>query len=220
MMAPSERLAILGLLVTLKPKYTLEMGCADGGMTFWLSQNSGEVITVDRDPKVLEVAQALHNVTPLCMTTQEAGDLIETQGRHFNLTIIDADHSKEGVRRDLENAMRFSEIIVLHDTYFPPCREGILAALVDKNVYFDLELVPGRMQRDGLWGGLGIVIPNSRQAAKLSVTPGLSPYSLLYPLWLIRQSAQLVKDFSRRFRNRSRRLVARSIVLFRRRNRD
>ncbi|MBL6982320.1 MAG: hypothetical protein ISR58_14165, partial [Anaerolineales bacterium] len=110
MMAPSERLAVLGLLQTIMPKKALEFGCADAGLTAWLSQYSDEVVTVDIDPKVLVLAQPFHNVTPLCMTTQEPADWAWSEGKHFDLAVIDADHSEAGVRRDLKNAMRFCDV--------------------------------------------------------------------------------------------------------------
>ncbi len=186
MMSPSERLALLGLLVILKPKRTLEFGCAAGSLTYWLSRYSNEVVTVDYDPKVLTVAKKFPNVTPLCMTTVEAARLIEAEGQRFDLTVIDADHSNRGVQLDLENALRFSNMIILHDTYNPGCQEGMLQALEGRDVYFDLELVPGGLQPDGMWGGLGIVMPRHEKGLKRYVTPRYSPFAYLRWRWILR----------------------------------
>ncbi len=93
------------------------------------------------------------------MDTREVARKIVYDERQFDLTIIDADHSRSGVRDDLANALAFSRVILLHDTYHPPVRKGILDVVRDiPNLFYDLELVPGGLQDDGLWGGLGIVI--------------------------------------------------------------
>ncbi len=192
MMHPSERLVILGLLSVLRPKCVLEFGCAEGGLTYWLSQYCQEVVTVDLDPKVLAVTKGLANVTPLCMTTLEAAKRIESEGTRYDLTIIDADHSQYGVQRDLENAMRFSKVVVLHDTFYPPCREGILAALADRDIYYNLDLVQGGLQPDGCWGGLGIVVPGIKRKVPTYITPRLSPYPWLQRLWSIQQFTKVL----------------------------
>jgi hypothetical protein len=183
MMAPSERLAILGLLLALKPRTALEFGCAEAGLTLWLSRCCEEVVTVDVDPSVVERTRPLANVTALCMTSEEAGRRLIAEGRRFELTVIDADHAEEPVRRDLENALRFSDVVLLHDTYHPPCRRGILAALATADVYADLDLVPGGLQPDGLWGGIGIVVPGLPRSTRSHLTPRASMYEWMRRLW-------------------------------------
>lgn len=183
MMSPSERLALIGLLQTIEPRCTLELGCADGGLTRWLSKYSESVITVDTDSKVKDVTRGITNATALSMTTLQAFDWIRAREIVFDLTIIDADHSRIGVKGDLENAIQFSRFIVIHDTYYPPCREGILDVVARSKYYYDLELVPGGLQPDGMWGGLGIIIPKLSKQEEEFITPRLSTYPLLIPRW-------------------------------------
>lgn len=187
MMHPSERFALIGLISVLAPRRALELGCAKGGLTFWLSRLVDEVVTVDLDPEIHSVCRGLQNVTALCMTTKEATEQFLSQGNRFDLTIIDADHSTEGVRNDLGNALEFSKVILLHDTFYPPCRAGVEEALEGKDIYFDLELVAGGMQPDGLWGGLGIVIPELPAQSSLS-TPRCSTYPELENEWRVAES--------------------------------
>ncbi|HWQ28016.1 MAG TPA: class I SAM-dependent methyltransferase [Dehalococcoidia bacterium] len=187
MMSPSERLAMIGLLATLRPGHSLELGCAEGGLTAWLSAYSGHVVTVDIDERVLRMTERFPNVEPLCTTTEEAVRRLEGERRTFDLTVIDADHSESGVRRDLEAALRFSRFIILHDTYYPPCREGMEAVLDGRDVYRELDLVPGGLQPDGLWGGLGIVIPGLPRAAATHVTSRLSQFPSMRRRWLADQ---------------------------------
>jgi hypothetical protein len=203
MMSPSERLAMIGLLATLRPATALELGCAEGGLTAWLSAFSGRVVTVDILPQVTEVAGRFPNVEALCMTSEEAVRKLEGEGRTFDLTVIDADHSEAGVRRDLDAALRFSRTILLHDTYYPPCREGMEAILAGRDVYRDLDLVPGGLQPDGLWGGLGIVIPGLPRDASVHVTPRVSMFKYLKRRWLGEGQEQ-----GRGWRDRARRWLA------------
>jgi hypothetical protein len=178
MMHPSERLLLLGLISILKPRRVLEFGCAQGGLTVWLSRLVPEVVTVDRDVSVNAVCAGLPNVTPLCMATDEAAAQFIRANDEFDLTIIDADHSTEGVRKDVINALTFSEVILVHDTFHPPCRKGIEEALAGKQIYSDLELVSGGLQPDGLWGGIGIILPKVAAQGSLC-TPRYSTYSEL-----------------------------------------
>jgi hypothetical protein len=184
MMSPSERLAMIGLLATLRPARALELGCAEGGLTAWLSAYCERVVTVDILPQVVEVTRRFPNVEALCMTSEEAVRKLEGEGRTFDLTVIDADHSEAGVRRDLEAALRFSRMILLHDTYYPPCRDGMNAVLAGRDMYRDLDLVPGGLQPDGLWGGLGVVIPGLPRDAAVHVTPRMSTFESLKRRWL------------------------------------
>jgi hypothetical protein len=209
MMSPSERLAILGLLWVIKPSYSLEFGCADGGLTQWLSQFSAQVVTVDIDAKLMAVTQPYPNVTPLCMSTQDAAHWINANKKHFDFTIIDADHSREGMRGDLSNALGFSDIIIVHDTYYPPCRQGILDALAHRDVYYDLELVPGGLQPDGMWGGLGIVISLQAVKTKTFVTPRLSLYQWLRWFSQMQQRKNMMRYWLRRLYNKAGRLKGR-----------
>ncbi|HUS16142.1 MAG TPA: class I SAM-dependent methyltransferase [Chloroflexia bacterium] len=183
MMAPSEQVAILALLQVLKPQRSLEFGCAAGGLTRWLSHFSAQVVTVDVDPSVVTVTAALPNVTPLCMTTAAAVGRFRTETAHFDFAVIDADHSEAGVRRDLENLLPLADVIILHDSYYPPCRAGMLAALADRDVYADLDFVPGGLQPDGLWGGLGLVLPTMPRATPTVARPRVSVYPYLSRRW-------------------------------------
>jgi hypothetical protein len=191
---PSERFALLGLISVLRPQRVLEFGCAQGGLTLWLSKRVNEVVTVDMDSEIHSVCRNLPNVTPLCMNTNEAAEQFINDGTQFDLTIIDADHSTEGVRRDLTNALEFSKVILLHDTFYPPCRKGLEQALEGKDIYFDLELVAGGMQPDGLWGGVGIVIPELPAQCSLS-TPRYSSYPELEREWFRAESKRQASDW-------------------------
>jgi hypothetical protein len=159
LMTPSERLVVVAMLDMLRPRSTLELGYGYGGCTAWLSHYSQEVITVDWDTRVLASSQRFPNVTPLHMNTEEAIARLTQEGRHFDLAFVDAYHSFDMARIDLRGVLPLADVILLHDTTNPPCRFGFLDALKDLDCFYYIDLVEGHLQDDGLWGGLGIVLP-------------------------------------------------------------
>ena len=160
MMTPNERFTLLGIVNILKPNSILELGFAEGGCTSFLSKISEVIYTVDKNEKVLKSSKTMKNVIPLNMNTKEAFKFFNRKKIHFNLCIIDADHSTKGAFHDLKAAILISDVIIMHDTSNPQCRKGYELALKNRNFYFDLDLIEGHYQVDGLWGGLGIAIPN------------------------------------------------------------
>ncbi len=179
MMLPGERFAVIGLLHLLKPSSILEFGSAFGGLTEWLCSVAANVVTVDIDPRVLELSKEFPNIVPLHMTTEEAFRKLEKENAHFDLCVVDADHSVEGARGDLQRAMKLADIVLVHDTYHPACREGYLKALADADVYYELDLVDGHIQTDGMWTGLGIVIPSFPSSLHDLGTPKLPNYPFI-----------------------------------------
>jgi len=173
LMSPSERLALVGLLAVLKPKTTLEIGHRMGGCTRWLSKFSEHVWTVDIDPHVIESSKRFHNVTSMPMTSAEAMRQLKNGGKHFEFAVIDGDHSADVACSDLRQAMELCDTIVLHDSANPECRRGYKRALEGKSVVADLDWVDGRLQPDGVWGGLGIVLTTLPFGIKRVITPAL-----------------------------------------------
>lgn len=206
MMAPSERLAIIGILQTMQPASCLEFGCAKGGLTRILSKYCSNVLTVDIDAHAKDVVHDLHNAEAWIMDTKSAAQQIMRDGMRFDLTIIDADHSRTGVRADLTNALEFSNVIVLHDTYYPPCRNGMLDVLENRrDLFYDLEFVPGGLQSDGLWGGLGIVFPGeTRPQAYISRRNSL--YHLMVRIHQFQQQTKKMNRMRLRIIEKGRRL--------------
>ncbi len=172
-MSPSERLAIVGLLAVLKPATTLEIGHRLGGCTRWFSEYSGHVWTVDVDAHVIESSKRFANVTPMHMTSTEAMKQLANEGKRFELALIDGDHSTEVACSDLQQAMELCDVIVLHDAANPQCRRGYKKALEGRRVVSDLDWIDGRLQPDGLWGGLGIVLTTLPHGIERVITPAL-----------------------------------------------
>ena len=208
MMTPNERFTILGIADILKPESVLELGFASGGCTTFLSKLTKSVYTVDKDDKVLESSKYFKNVTPLNMTTDEAFKYFYKNKLQFDLCIIDADHSTGGALRDLTSSIKICDVILMHDTSNPSCRKGYELALKDKSFYYDLDLIEGHNQIDGLWGGLGIAIPNQKK--KISyITKRYSNYpllkvrhKLLYPLFITKELLRLFGYYFNKLKKR------------------
>ena len=99
-------------------------------------------------------------------------DELERDGVALNFILIDADHSTEGVRRDIEAVIgRLSPpkqdcFIVMHDSGNPACRQGILSADWASCAYVksvEVDFVPGQIIEQALgrdasevWGGLAM----------------------------------------------------------------
>ena len=167
LMSAREKLALIGLLFCLKPKKTLELGYHRGGATKWLAEFSEKVITVDVNEFVSDAPNQFHNVEAWNCPTLEAASRIKKEKLFFDLAIIDADHSRKAVSADINGIIEHSDIILMHDSFNPDCRKGMVDSLKkhDSHAYY-LDFIPSVSKNDGLWGGLAI--------AWKSQTPGLA----------------------------------------------
>jgi hypothetical protein len=179
LMGPNERLVILGIIDVVRPDTILEIGHYSGGCTTWLAQKANRIFSVDIDVRVIENCMQWPNVTPLHMKSSEAFARFKLENRRFDLSIIDGDHSEAGARDDLSECLSFCDFIIMHDTSNPECRAGYLRALADKTVYHVLDLVEGNAQEDGLWGGIGIVIPSLKISDASTLAPKISNYEII-----------------------------------------
>ena len=167
LMSTREKLGLIGLLHCLKPKKVLELGYHRGGATKWLSQFSEQVITVDVNEFVSNAPNLFYNVEAWNCPTLEAASRIKKENLFFDLAIIDADHSRLAVSADINGIINHSDIILMHDSFNPYCRKGMMDALKNQKSHaYYLDFIPSVSKNDGLWGGIAI--------AWKSQTPGLA----------------------------------------------
>ena len=156
-MSCREKLCLIGLLECLKPKKVIEFGYHRGGATKWLSQFAEKLISVDVNEFVSEASKKYSNVEPWKCTTGEAINKIKADNLSFDLAIIDADHSRKAVANDVSGILPHAEVILMHDSFNPECRRGMLDALESQSSHaFYLDFIPSILKRDGLWGGFAI----------------------------------------------------------------
>jgi hypothetical protein len=96
----------------------------------------------------------------------------------LQFVLFDADHSRDGVRRDIESLLSYVPTqplyVLMHDSFNPECRRGITTANWPKNPHVhlvELDFVPGRFvteeegnsQRE-MWCGfaLAVLLPERR----------------------------------------------------------
>jgi hypothetical protein len=148
---------LIGLLHCLKPKKVLELGYHRGGATKWLSEFSEQVLSVDVNEFVPNAPNLFHNVEAWNCPTLEAASRIRKENLFFDLAIIDADHSRKAVSADINGIIGHSDIILMHDSFNPDCRKGMIDALQNQKSHaYYLDFIPSVSKSDGLWGGLAI----------------------------------------------------------------
>jgi glycosyltransferase involved in cell wall biosynthesis len=172
-MHDGERLALTALLARLKPKCSIEIGTYYGGSLSVIAQYSEMVFSIDIDPEVADRVGPFDNVTYLNGPSSELLPLLfrelNTAGVPVDFILIDGDHSASGVKRDISLVLQYVPskpmFVVLHDSFNPGCRQGMLDSPWHESPYchwVELDLVSGRpVCHEGpaegeLWGGLAI----------------------------------------------------------------
>lgn len=173
-MSHAERLAMAQLLRRLQPKLAVEVGTYRGGSLSLIARESGWVYSIDIDPEIPVKFASHGNVT--FITESSVTSLpallarLERESAPLEFVLIDGDHSREGVRRDLDALLAYRPTrdvwVMMHDSFNPECRAGMLAAnwAAARHVAFaDLDFIHGKVVQQGgpfdgeLWGGLSLV---------------------------------------------------------------
>jgi len=172
-MYDSERLALTALLACHRPRCAIEVGTFQGGSLSLLSQYSEMVFSIDIDPSIPEKFQQFKNVSFLTGPSSVVLALLLKELDDAEIAVdfilIDGDHSPEGVKRDITSLLSYVPqkplFVMLHDSYNPGCRQGMLEADWARSPYVawvDIDFIPGRIvEHDGpfhgeLWGGLAL----------------------------------------------------------------
>jgi glycosyltransferase involved in cell wall biosynthesis len=169
----SERMALTTLLSRHIPYCSIEIGTYKGGSLSLISQFSKMAFSIDIDPMVPEKFCFFKNVTFLKGFSKVSLPLLlkslDYEQVPVDFILIDGDHSAEGVRNDLNLVLSYIPkkplFLMMHDSFNPECRRGMLEADWNKCPYVqwvDLDFVPGRLIENGstadgeMWGGLAL----------------------------------------------------------------
>lgn len=134
-MASGDRVALSRFVSVRKPDIALEIGTYQGGSLQVLSQSARKVISVDIDPNVSgRLAAMFDNVEFITGDSDVALPLLierlNSERRAVGFVLIDGDHTRAGVRRDIEHVLKLNVAeplaIVMHDSFNPDVRAGIL----------------------------------------------------------------------------------------------
>lgn len=166
-MAEPEKAALLQLLDVARPEVALEIGTYHGGSLQVLANRAAKVYSIDIDPTV---AQKLRpRFANVDFRTGPSGALlpdilgqITARAENLGLVLVDGDHSRLGVRRDVDLLLQYvprrSLFVVCHDSFNPDCRRGLLEA--------DWGGVPFRALRGGGLRGRRLFPPRRRHRAR------------------------------------------------------
>lgn len=183
LMTDAERSTLSALLNVLKPRCAIEVGVYKAGSLAVIAQHAAKVYALDIDPLcAASYAACFPNVEFITgssdATLPALLDKIQAAGEPLEFVLIDADHSERGVRRDIENLLRYRPqqplYVIMHDSFNPGCRRGMQYANWAANPYVhlvELDYVVGRLVGDEsardyreMWCGLGlgILLPEPR----------------------------------------------------------
>ena len=184
-MQHEERLALVFLLSKIRPVCAIEIGTANGGSLSVISRFSQKVYTLDVDPTCSQrlggqfpnvefiTGKSQNTLKPLLQHLKEAGARLE-------FVLIDGDHTGNGVRQDIEHLLSFQPtrplFVVMHDSFMPAVRRGILEASWETNLYVhfvEVDFLSGRIEPDNKMTcgfALAIMLPYQRTGKVLTHT--------------------------------------------------
>jgi hypothetical protein len=204
-MTGAERCTLIMLLNHRRPECAIEIGTADGGSLSVLSHFAKKVYSLDFDPSCCDrLGHKFDNVEFITGRSQDTlAPLLKRlreSGTHIGFILIDGDHTMEGVREDIEIILRIKPtellFIVMHDSFNPDCRAGILSAPWQSSPYVhfvEVDFVPGFFCSQPelfkqMWAGfaLALMLPEKRtsnlqiQAGQELLFQTVFPYSIYY----------------------------------------
>jgi hypothetical protein len=200
------------ILAQIKPQCAIEVGTETGATLAIIAKHAKKVVSIDIDPRVKTTLEGqFKNVVFITGSSHTALPEVLKRVAEMNTPIdfifIDGDHSAEGVREDIEHVLNYRPktrlVVMMHDSFNPECRRGILAADWQRSSYchfVDVDFAPGVLHPDEpvrrqMWGGLGfaLFLPTERKH-ELKI---MAPHQLLYEAALM-QSVYVPRELFNR----------------------
>jgi hypothetical protein len=184
-MTRCEKFVLASLVDQADAKVAVEVGTFKGGSLQVVSARSEKVYSLDINKENQEALKPqFPDVEFLAGDSRillpKLIDKLQFESAPLGFVLIDGDHSTEAVRSDINSLLRFVPnrpvYIVLHDSFNPECRTGMLTADWKKCPYVhfvEIDFVTGMFFREGLdivqprsmWGGMAVAImlPQKRE---------------------------------------------------------
>ena len=172
-MTMSERIVLYSLVIGLRPLRCLEIGTFKGGSALIIVaalDDAGDGILVCVDPNAKVKPEHWKEIAHRAILFQASSPEILPEasravGGKFDFTLIDGDHTTEGVVRDIAGVLPHLEspaYLLLHDAHNQEVSEGIRTALGDAgNCLTDCGLISTEKTADAStgadWGGLRLL---------------------------------------------------------------
>jgi len=199
-MVNAEKIALLNILKDIKPCISIEIGTRKGGSLQLIAALSEEVYCLDIDPAIEELGNTFSNTHFVIGDSKETLPILLRQladdGKQADFILIDGDHSMEGVKADIDNILKINIsrplTVLMHDSFNPDCRQGMLDADYTKNPFVDtvdIDFIqgiysPSESTRAEMWGGFGMIYlkPDARPQTPLIKRSSQYSYERLYHL--------------------------------------
>jgi hypothetical protein len=98
----------------------------------------------------------------------------------FDLAIVDSDHSRLSVYKDVQGILPHAKVLLMHDSYNPKCRKGMLDALKHQQIHaYLMDFIPATLKDDGLWGDFAIAWQSDKQGPVREFKGELSSFSVM-----------------------------------------
>ncbi len=179
LMTQQERLAVFRLLEKLRPECAVEVGTLHGGCLSVIAKYARKVFSLDIDQ---ENVNKLKDRPQFSNVEFVVGDCRETlpallqelqrKGPAIEFALIDASHTEADVRRDINNFIKYVPAkplyIVMHDSFMPGCRRGMLSADWESSPYVHsvhIDFIPGVFNPDDSMScglALALMLPTKR----------------------------------------------------------
>lgn len=177
LMTDAERCALETLVSRLQPECAIEIGTYRAGSLRVLAKHAKRVYSIDIDPSCRErYAAEFPNVEFIVGQSRavlpQLLKRLHDEGVHVGFVLIDADHTRRGVRDDINMVLASRPAqplyVVMHDSFNPQCRRGMQEADWTANPFVhlvELDFVVGRFVSDEepesykqMWCGLAFAI--------------------------------------------------------------
>ena len=184
-MTRCEKFGLASLLRAAQPEVAMEIGTYKGGSLQLISAHSEKAYSIDISPDPRDtLSDYFRNVEFLTgksdLLVPEVLRQVRERGENLGFVLIDGDHSAPGVRSDIEAVLRHKPTtpvyVVIHDSFHPPCRKGILDASWQECPYvhyIEVDFIPGvyhlhafdTAPPKSMFGGLAVALMRPEQRA-------------------------------------------------------